>query len=244
MTNDQQEHMRPYASPFDAMRHIDGEREFWKARALSKILGYNRWENFENVIAKAKMACEQSRQAVAAHFLLTRKVVSIGKWGEREIVDYLLSRYALYLILIASDVKKPETLRFLIHFIRLSLGNNSEQHVLVKDLETAIPECILLTREQITIRQVIKAFKYITAIQQYRVLSYSVDLYFPQYRIAVECDEDGHRRYSKEAELKRQGLIERRLNCKFVRYNPDARDFNIGDVIHQIMMLIYQQEEG
>jgi DNA-damage-inducible protein D len=35
---------------------MDGEREFWRARELSKILGYNRWENFENVIAKAKIA--------------------------------------------------------------------------------------------------------------------------------------------------------------------------------------------
>jgi DNA-damage-inducible protein D len=44
------------ASPFDTIRHMDEEREFWQARELSKILGYNRWENFENVIAKAKIA--------------------------------------------------------------------------------------------------------------------------------------------------------------------------------------------
>jgi DNA-damage-inducible protein D len=48
----------PSTSPFDAIRHTDGEREFWLARELSKILGYGRWENFENVIAKAKIACK------------------------------------------------------------------------------------------------------------------------------------------------------------------------------------------
>ena len=37
-------------SPFDAIRHMDGEREFWRARELSKILGYNRWENFQYLI--------------------------------------------------------------------------------------------------------------------------------------------------------------------------------------------------
>ena len=46
------------SSPFDAIRHMDGNREFWKARELSKLLRYSRWENFEKVIVKAKIACE------------------------------------------------------------------------------------------------------------------------------------------------------------------------------------------
>ena len=53
---DPSEQLNYVISPFDAIRHMDGEREFWRARELSKILGYNRWENFENVIAKAKIA--------------------------------------------------------------------------------------------------------------------------------------------------------------------------------------------
>ena len=53
---DTREQLNFVTSPFDAIRHMDEEREFWRARELSKILGYNRWENFENVIAKAKIA--------------------------------------------------------------------------------------------------------------------------------------------------------------------------------------------
>ena len=34
------------SSPFDAIRHVDGDREFWKARELSKLLGYSHWDNF------------------------------------------------------------------------------------------------------------------------------------------------------------------------------------------------------
>ncbi len=58
MANDKDKSGQPnfVASPFDAIRHLDGEREFWPARELSKILGYHRWENFENVIARAKIA--------------------------------------------------------------------------------------------------------------------------------------------------------------------------------------------
>ena len=51
---DASERLNFVTSPFDAIRHMDGEREFWRARELSKILRYNRWENFENVIARAK----------------------------------------------------------------------------------------------------------------------------------------------------------------------------------------------
>ena len=52
------------SSPFDAIRHVDGDREFWMARELSKLLGYSQWKNFEQVIAKAKIACEFNGHAV------------------------------------------------------------------------------------------------------------------------------------------------------------------------------------
>ena len=76
-------------------------------------------------------------------------------------------------------------------------------------------------------------------VQQYRVSSYRVDLYFPEQRIAVECDEEDHRRYRRAEEEKRQFYIEQATGCTFVRFNPDDSNFHIGDVIHDIMMLIY-----
>jgi very-short-patch-repair endonuclease len=79
-------------------------------------------------------------------------------------------------------------------------------------------------------------------VQQYKVAPYYIDLYFPDYRIAVECDEEGHRRYSPKEERKRENYIEQRLNCIFVRFNPDSPKFNIGDVINEIIVLIYGEE--
>lgn len=51
--------------------------EFWLARDLQQLLGYNKWENFKNVIFKAKTACELSGHAVADHFPDVRKMVKI-----------------------------------------------------------------------------------------------------------------------------------------------------------------------
>jgi DNA-damage-inducible protein D len=68
----------PHTSPFDAIRHTEGEREFWLARELSKILGYGRWENFENVIAKAKVVCKFNGHDVSEHFREVTKTSSVG----------------------------------------------------------------------------------------------------------------------------------------------------------------------
>jgi very-short-patch-repair endonuclease len=95
------------------------------------------------------------------------------------------------------------------------------------------------TKEQWTIGVIARAFKHVRSIRQFRVNGYRIDLYFPDHRIAVECDELGHRRYDADAEAQRQRRIEQTLNCSFVRYNPDARGFNIGDVVNHLITQIY-----
>jgi DNA-damage-inducible protein D len=94
-------------SPFDTTRHIDGDREFWRARELSKILGYNRWENFENVIAKAKIACKYNERDVDDHFREVTKMTKAGKGAKRSIRDLELSRYACYILVQNADASKP-----------------------------------------------------------------------------------------------------------------------------------------
>ena len=42
--------------------------ECWSARELSTLLGYAQWRNFENIIEKAKTACENAGQETAYHF--------------------------------------------------------------------------------------------------------------------------------------------------------------------------------
>ena len=84
---------------FESIKHIDEEgREYWYARELQKALEYKEWRKFNNVINKAKKACELSDNNIYDHFGQLDKMVSIGSKTMRKILDYKLSRYACYLI--------------------------------------------------------------------------------------------------------------------------------------------------
>ena len=92
---------------FEDIKHINeyGE-EFWYARELQSVLEYAKWENFSNVISKAKEACANSGFSVKDHFPDVRKMVEIGSGAGRKIDDIMLSRYACYLIVMNGDPKK------------------------------------------------------------------------------------------------------------------------------------------
>ena len=92
---------------FEDIKHIDDNGvEFWYARELMKVLEYNKWENFEKVINKAKDACENSSISVFEHFPDVRKLSKRANNAEIEIKDYKLSRYACYLIAQNGDSRK------------------------------------------------------------------------------------------------------------------------------------------
>ena len=92
---------------FEDIKHIDENGvEFWYARELMKILEYNKWENFEKVINKAKDACKNSGISVFEHFPDVRKLSKRANNAEIEIKDYKLTRYACYLIAQNGDSRK------------------------------------------------------------------------------------------------------------------------------------------
>ena len=63
---------------FESIKHIDETgAEYWYARELQKILEYNKWENFEKVIRKAKQSCENSNISNLDHFLDVGKMVAL-----------------------------------------------------------------------------------------------------------------------------------------------------------------------
>lgn len=95
---------------FDDIIHTseDGEVEFWCARELQPLLGYSRWENFELVIKKAIIACENAGGNEHNHFREVTKMVSIGSGAARTVKDYVLTRYACYLIAQNGDSRKNE----------------------------------------------------------------------------------------------------------------------------------------
>ena len=73
---------------------------------LQALLSYTDWRNFQAVISKAKMACENAGQVVADHFVDANKMIELAKGAQREVDDMALTRYACYLIAQNSDPRK------------------------------------------------------------------------------------------------------------------------------------------
>ena len=92
---------------FENIKHIDENGvEFWYARELMPVLQYSNWQNFEKIIHKAKMSCQNSDISILDHFIDVSKMVKIGSGAYREQIDYKLTRYACYLIAQNGDSRK------------------------------------------------------------------------------------------------------------------------------------------
>ena len=92
---------------FESIKHVDEDgNEYWYARELQYILGYNQWRSINDLIKRAKVACKESENNVNYHFAVYRKMINLAKGATRNVIDYKLSRYACYLIVMNGNPKK------------------------------------------------------------------------------------------------------------------------------------------
>ena len=92
---------------FESIKHIDEDgNEYWYARELQKVLEYNQWRSINDLIKRAKVACKESENNVNYHFAVDRKMINLAKGATRNVIDYKLSRYACYLIVMNGNPKK------------------------------------------------------------------------------------------------------------------------------------------
>ncbi len=93
---------------FEETVHVDQDVEYWMARDLQRLFEYTSWDNFLAVIAKAKMACLNSKQLIDNHFREVMKMVVLGDGAKRDILDFMLSYFK-------KEIASPSPLPSLAH---------------------------------------------------------------------------------------------------------------------------------
>lgn len=97
-----------YRKKFDDIRHESQGIEYWYARELMKLLDYVQWRNFENAVNRAMISCENNGNLIVNHFSKINSTIEVGNGARRQVEDYMLTRYACYLIAENGDPRKEQ----------------------------------------------------------------------------------------------------------------------------------------
>ena len=99
---------------------------------------------------------------------------------------------------------------------------------------------VILTKEQSVLAIIKGSLEGENMKTQYSVSGYRMDLYFHDYKVAIEIDENDHSDRNIDYEIKRQKAIEQKLGCEFIRINPGKDEFDIFKAINEFSRHIKQ----
>jgi len=163
---------------------------------------------------------------------------SLGLTNDRTHGKYKIFRSEIKKIFIDKNVFGGYTFRELIDKITVKkIICSCNKPVVVKlcklfDINTY--ECAKITKEMGCIDKILRVFKHTNYKLQHSCKNYRVDLFLLDYDLVIECDENGHADREPEYEENRQKFIEQKYGAKFIRFNPDAENFDILEVISDI----------
>ena len=120
----------------------------------------------------------------------------------------------------------------------LMRGPKPKAFDVVKHFGIKIEHYLPTSKELDALSQVMQAIRGEEMIHQFGARKYRIDLYFAKYKLAIEFDEFDFRDRDIGYEVERQKRIEKLLGCTFVRFNPDAKDFYILDVVNKVFVQI------
>lgn len=94
---------------FESIKRVsDSGTEFWSARDLQVVAGYDKWERFEGAVDRAILSAENQGVSPSDHIASAGKMIETGKGAQREVRDYWITRYGCYLVFQNGDPRKPE----------------------------------------------------------------------------------------------------------------------------------------
>ncbi len=96
-------------SPFETIKETDGEgREWWNSRKLARLMGYQKYWNFERLMDKVATFLQQEKGLdLKEHMVEIEEMAQLNNGGYRQVKSIMLSRTACVAIVLNADQKKP-----------------------------------------------------------------------------------------------------------------------------------------
>lgn len=140
-------------SAFDAIRHTRSDgTEYWLARELMPLLGYDRWQNFAAAIDRSMSTAQNQGHHVATEFAQVSQVTDAGNLGKQARGEYELSRFAAYLVAMNGDPRKPAVAA-------------AQAYFAVKTREAEVRETREISGPELMARAVLEANRTIKALE-------------------------------------------------------------------------------